>query len=36
MMISSPINDELLGISFFEKDEKLIMDIIKSFQLTKL
>lgn len=33
IMISSPKDDELLGISFFVKDEKLIMDVIKSFQL---
>lgn len=33
IMISSPKDDELLNITFLVKDEKLIMDVIKSFNL---
>lgn len=33
--ISSPKNDELLDIVFLVNDEKLIMNVIKSFQLIK-
>lgn len=32
--VSSPKNDELLNITFTTTDEKLVMDILKSFQLS--